>query len=67
MWIPGIETRSYNIEVELLDGVIRCFNNDVFIKRERAKRIYSSRVWGKGVPWHAHAEASLSPEGPATR
>jgi hypothetical protein len=37
----------------------------VIIKRERAIRICSHRVWGKEVPQWDHAEASLSPEGPA--
>ena len=39
----------------------------VIIKRERAIRICSGRVWGKGVPQWAHAKASLPPEEPATR
>jgi hypothetical protein len=38
----------------------------VIIKRERAIRICSGRVWGKGVPQWAHAKASLPPEGPDT-
>ena len=38
----------------------------VIIKRERAIRICSGGVWGKGVPWWAHAKASLPPEGPGT-
>ena len=37
----------------------------VIIKREIGIRIYSTAEWGKGVPQQAHAEASLSPEGPA--
>ena len=37
----------------------------VIIKRERAIRICSGAVWGKGVPQRAHAEASLPPEGQA--
>ena len=38
----------------------------VIIKRERAIRICSGGVWGKGVPQWAHAKASLLPEGPDT-
>jgi hypothetical protein len=52
---------------------ISCINefkgrgNIVIIKRERAIRICSIWVWGKGVPLRAHAKASLPPERPATQ
>jgi hypothetical protein len=41
----------------------------VIMKRERAIKICSGRVWGQGVPQQAHAEASLPPppEIPATQ
>ena len=34
----------------------------VIIKIERAIKICSGRVWGRGVPWRAHAESSLPTE-----
>jgi hypothetical protein len=45
---------------------VKMLTTVVIIKRERAIRICSGGVWGQGVPWRAHAEASLTPEGPDT-
>jgi hypothetical protein len=38
----------------------------VIIKREKAMRICSGGVWGRGLPQRAQAKASLPPEGPDT-
>jgi hypothetical protein len=49
------------------DVVFQCVKiSVVIIKRERAMKICSGGVWGKGVPQPAHAEASLPPERLAT-